>query len=154
MSSSWTKCFLKTKPTISILDYKSQSGLFWVPKKKPFRNIVMEHSYFSLESMKNFFHPISCLFVHMVPLLQSVPDFESWCLVGHISEEGVFNSLPRYAFYEWESLISFLRTGCLSHQTRHTHFQLFIQILILEFWTQSFVLKVIPKQAGKLRHVL
>lgn len=44
-----------------------------------FRKRVMEHSYFSLKSIKNIFHSIFCLFLHMVPLIlvaESVPDFQ------------------------------------------------------------------------------
>lgn len=96
----------------------------------------MEHSYFLLKSMKNFFHSISCFSVHMVPLIfgaKSVPDFETSCPLVHVWEEGSVSFTAKVCFYEWESFILFLRMDCLSHQTGHAHFQVFILILIYEF---------------------
>lgn len=91
----------------------------------------MEHSYFLLKSIENFFHSISCFLVHMVPLIlaaKSVPGFESRCPVVHVWEEGSVLFTTKVCFHEWESFG--LRMDCISHQTGHAHFQVFIRILI------------------------
>lgn len=138
MSWSWAKCVLKTKPTISVLNYRRSKWFVlsaWVMCFQKYDDgalifLAEIHEVF-------FFHSICCFSVRMVPLIlsaKSVPDFESWCPLVHVWEEVSVSFTAKVCFYEWESFILFLRMDCISHRTGHAHFQVFVLILLQEFW--------------------